>query len=155
MTLNDTKYQKNTNHFDKIGSHDLALKSPSQTLLSCLQVNSNPTRVDASRHWCSPFHTSAAQFHSFSGFFIFGVFQNIFGWGALPPQTPSFGLGGESPPRPSPRKRSSLAFERGGQTGPLDQMLFFGAVRSSLAFDLLSSRPNGAASITFFFFRRR
>ena len=26
MTLNDTKYQKNTDHFDKIGSHDWALK---------------------------------------------------------------------------------------------------------------------------------
>ena len=34
MTLNDTKYQKNTNHFDKIGSHDFALNfSSSQTLL--------------------------------------------------------------------------------------------------------------------------
>ena len=41
-------------------------------------------------------------------------------------QTPQFWAGGQSPPRPPP-KRSSAAFDRGGQTGPPRSNAFFSA----------------------------
>ena len=51
-------------------------------------------------------------------FFVFSFSKTIYLWLAgADPQTPSFWLGGQSPPRPS-LKRASLAFDRGGQTGP-------------------------------------
>ena len=45
MTLNDTKYQKNTNHFDKIGSHDLALNNGSE----------NEEQKEANANWQPPY----------------------------------------------------------------------------------------------------
>ena len=78
----------------------------------------------------------AAQLHSFSGFFIFGFFQNIFGWGALPPQTPQFLAGGAKPPQTPPLKRSFVTFDRGGQTGPpRSNDFFFGAADDTRASD--------------------
>ena len=52
----------------------------------------------------------------------------VFGWGALPPRPPGFWLGGGAQPPQTPTKRSSLAFDRGGQTGPPRSNAFvFGA----------------------------
>ena len=83
--------------------------------------------------------TLAAQLHSFSGFFIFGFFQNIFGWGGAAPQTPQFwavlGWGGKAPPEP-PLKWSFVTFDRGSQTGPpRSNDLFFSAVDDKGAVD--------------------
>ena len=48
-----------------------------------------------------------------------------FGWGALPPRPSGYSLGGQSPPRHPPPKRSSAAFDRGGQTGLPRSTAFF------------------------------
>ena len=50
-----------------------------------------------------------------------------FGWGELPPRPLGFGRGGKPPPD-HPLKRSSLAFDRGGQTGPPRSNAFFPAL---------------------------
>ena len=72
---------------------------------------------------------------------IFEISKNFrFGWGALPPRPPGFWLGGQSPPRPPP-ERPSLAFDRGGQTGPpRSNNFFFGAADDTRAAD---DRPAG------------
>ena len=59
-------------------------------------------------------------FHNFRNIFkFFG-----FGWGALPPDLPVFGWGSNAP-QTHPAKWSSLAFDRGGQTGRLRSNAFF------------------------------
>ena len=63
-----------------------------------------------------------------------------FGWGALPPRPLGFWLGGQSPSRPH-QKRSSAAFDRGGQTGPpRSNDFFFGTADDAGAAD---DRPAG------------
>ena len=57
--------------------------------------------------------------------FVYRFFEN-FGRGVLPPRPPGFWRGGQSSPRPPP-KRSSAAFDRGGQTGPPRSNAFFSA----------------------------
>ena len=64
----------------------------------------------------------AAQLHSFSGFFIFGFFQNIFGWGGKALPEPSPPLHGRSPHLIEAAKR-----------GRLDQMIFFSALLTTRA----------------------
>ena len=52
---------------------------------------------------------------------------NFLAGGRCPPDPPVFGWGGKAPPDPPP-KRSYLAFDRGGQTGPpRSNDFFFGA----------------------------
>ena len=92
-------------------------------------------------------------------FRFFFEFLRKFWLGGAAPQTPQFLAGGAKPPQ-NPPKRSSAAFDRGGQTGPprsnafwgesfgspwhvseaakrgrLDQMIFFGAVDDTGAAD--------------------
>ena len=64
----------------------------------------------------------------------------FFGWGALPPAPLVFGWGDKARPDPPP-KRSSAAFDRGGQTGPpRSNAFFFGAADDTGAAD---DRPAG------------
>ena len=60
--------------------------------------------------------------------------------GRCPPDPPVFGWGGKAPPDP-PLKRSFVAFDRGGQTGPpRSNDFFFGAADDTRAAD---DRPAG------------
>ena len=63
-------------------------------------------------------------------FFVCSIFRFFekFWLGGAAPQTPRFLTGGAKPPQTPSLKRSSLAFDRGGQTGPpRSNALFFGA----------------------------
>ena len=86
-------------------------------------------------------------------------FQNFqkkfgFGWGALPPRPPEFWLGGQSPPRPPP-KRLFVTFDRGGQTGPpRSNEFFFGAVDDAGAIDGTGAADNRPTTRSKVYLRR-
>ena len=80
MTLNDAKYPKNTDHFDKIGSHYLALNYKQRTCTSCrihvLQTSLRILRLVRYGHLffvfrqkiypCQVFSTISSSFSTFS-----------------------------------------------------------------------------------------